>query len=140
MGEDRATVSNYIRLLSLPDEILEMLVGGLISMGHARALLGCTELKAQLSLASKIVPGGWSVRRIEQEIASAGIVGNVAARKREPRPAVKDLEERLSGSVGTRVHINEGRRRYSGRIVIEYASLDEFQRIAALLGVEDDGV
>jgi ParB family chromosome partitioning protein len=140
MGEDRATVSNYIRLLSLPEEILDMLVDSQLSMGHARALLGCIDLKTQLSLASKSVSGGWSVRRVEQEIAGAAGAADPATAQREVRPAVRDLEERLSASVGAKVHINEGRRRHSGRIVIEYASLDEFQRIAAMLGVDDDGV
>jgi ParB family transcriptional regulator, chromosome partitioning protein len=137
MGEDRATVSNYIRLLLLPEEILDMVVGGQLSMGHARALLGCNDLKAQLSLALRSVSGNWSVRRVEQEIAGAA---TAATAKHEVRPAVRDLEERLSAAVGAKVHINEGRRRHSGRIVIEYANLDEFQRIAAMLGVDDDGV
>jgi ParB family transcriptional regulator, chromosome partitioning protein len=140
MGEDRATVSNYIRLLSLPEEILDMLVNSQLSMGHARALLGCTDLNTQLSLASKSASSAWSVRRVEQEIAGAARASDPATAQREVRPAVRDLEERLSASVGAKVHINEGRRRHSGRIVIEYASLDEFQRIAAMLGVDDDGV
>ena len=137
MGEDRATVTNYLRLLSLPDEIIAMLAGGSINMGHARALLGCTDLNTQLSLAARISADGWSVRRVETTIAEAASRAVAPPKQKEARPAVKDIEDRMSAAVGARVHIKEGRRRHSGRIILEYAGLDDFQRIAAILGVGD---
>jgi ParB family transcriptional regulator, chromosome partitioning protein len=139
MGEDRATVSNYIRLLALPAEILDMVAAGTVDMGHARAILACKDIQVQLSLVSRVVGEGWSVRRLEKEIAQMGAASAVRPRERQVRPAVKDLEDRLSAGIGARVHIREGRRRHSGKIIIEYGSLDEFQRIAAALGVGDDG-
>ncbi|HVP12387.1 MAG TPA: ParB/RepB/Spo0J family partition protein [Phycisphaerae bacterium] len=139
MGEDRATVANYIRLLGLPPEVLEMVADGRIGMGHARALLGCKDIHTQLSLVSRLLQEGWSVRRLEREVAHPRSPAESSTKQGAARPAVKDLAERLSAALGAKVHIKEGRRRHSGRIIIEYTSLDEFQRIAALLGVGDDG-
>jgi ParB family chromosome partitioning protein len=61
-----------------------------------------------------------------------------AARERKLRPAVKDMEEKLIGALGTQVIIREGRRRHTGRIVIEYYSLDDFERIVGLLGIPQE--
>ncbi len=142
MGEDRATVANYIRLLSLPEAILRMIATGELSTGHAKAILSAPDSEAQIRLAERIARESWSVRRTEQEAGEArsGQDGRSPPKDKTPgRPAVSDMEDRLSKAVGTRVTIQEGRRRHSGRIVIAYYNLDDFQRIAARLGVDAEG-
>ncbi len=138
MGEDRTTVTNYLRLLELPDDVLDMLVVGLLSTGHAKALLGLQDVRACLSFAIKARDDGWSVRRLEKAVSESKQPGSAAKSVREIRPAVRDLQELLSIALGTRVEIQEGRRRHTGRIVIQYSNLDDFQRIASKLGVVED--
>lgn len=134
IGEDRATVSNYIRLLSLSDAVLEMVANGELSTGHAKAIAGITDQSVQFEMASKAVTGKWSVRQAEVAVAKLKATGQ-GPKPSDARPTVKDLEERLSSAMGTRVRIKEGRKRHSGRVVIEYYNLDDFERITARLGV-----
>lgn len=139
MGEDRATVSNYIRLLDLIPEVLQLVSSGELPMGHARALLGISDKKDQLSIARKIVGQGWSVRQTEAAIKKATEdVVKSPAKEVKTRPAVADMERRLTDALGTRVSIKEGRRRHTGKITIEYFSLDDFDRVTGRLGVERD--
>lgn len=139
MGEDRATVSNYMRLLELHEDVLRFLAGGQLSMGHARALVGIVDKKTQLSFATRVVSEGWSVRRVE---AAAGLLkhaggagGTRQEKSSKQRPQVAEMEQRLREHLGTRVAIREGRKQHTGRITIEYYSLDDFDRIVAQLGI-----
>ncbi len=137
MGEDRATVSNYIRLLDLQNSILEMLATGAIGTGHAKALLSLADNQTRLSLASRVASEGWSVRQTEAAVSKLkeGSPQTTGPAAKPQRPAVGDMEQQLSQTLGTRIRIKEGRRRHSGRITIEYYTLDDFERIIALLGV-----
>jgi ParB family chromosome partitioning protein len=137
-GEDRATVTNYVRLLSLCDQVLELLANGAVSTGHAKALAGITDYSLQFNLATKAASGKWSVRQVEAAVAKAKSPG-VITRPAESRPTVKDLEVRLAASLGMRVRIKEGRKRHSGRVIIDYYNLDDFERITARLGVSGAG-
>lgn len=137
MAEDRATVTNYIRLLNLCEEVLEIVAQGKLSMGHARAITGISDPNMQYIIARSVLRQGWSVRRTEAEVAKhREVKPPAAARPGEPkRPAVADMEERLSAAVGTRVQVREGKRPHSGELVISYYNLDDFERITGLLGV-----
>lgn len=135
LGEDRSTVANHLRLLDLPNDVAQRLIDGELTMGHARALLGLSNPAVISQWASRIVAEGWSVRNTEQRV-TAQLAGRATPAPKSKRPAVSDLEERLSRSVGTRVRIIEGRKRNTGRIVLEYYSLDDFERITGRLGVE----
>lgn len=135
LGEDRSTVANHLRLLDLPNDVAQRLIDGELTMGHARALLGLSNPAVISQWASRIVAEGWSVRDTEQRV-TAQLAGRATPAPKSKRPAVSDLEERLSRSVGTRVRIIEGRKRNTGRIVLEYYSLDDFERITGRLGVE----
>jgi ParB family chromosome partitioning protein len=141
MGDDRATVTNYLRLLSLPEEVIAMLEAGLLGIGHGKAILSVQDYTTQVELAHRTTKEGWSVRQLEvaaRRAASPG--GNTAGHERQVRATIKDLEERLCRTTGSRVHIHEGRRRHTGRIVIHFFSLDDFERIGAMLGLgEDEG-
>ena len=141
MGEDRATVSNYLRILSLQENVLSMVSSGMLGVGHAKALLGVSDITTQINLAERTVEEDWSVRQLEKAVAALRSGEKPEPKKKEVRPAVIDLEERLSTVVGTRVQIKEGRKRHAGRVVIDYYGLDDFERIVARLGlVEEDGV
>ena len=139
VGEDRATVTNYIRLLSLHEDVLEMVAKGELTAGHAKAILGSSDRNAQRQFAHQIVRESWSVRRAEAEISQASKKSKGEKIKAEKRPAVVDMEHRLKAAVGTRVSILEGRRRNAGKLVIEYYNLDDFERITKLLGVDAEG-
>jgi ParB family chromosome partitioning protein len=143
-GESRAGVANYLRVLDLCDEVQTMLVSGQIAFGHARALAGLAgQAELQLKLAKRIVGEGLSVRQAEQLVAAAHDSPDAPAgkaRKETPAkpPYIADVESRLTQAVGTRVAITPGRAKNSGRIVIDYYSLDDFDRIAGYLGFRAD--
>lgn len=141
VGEDRSTVANYLRLLELQQEIQERVADGTLSMGHARCLLSVADGQRRTQLADSVAQNQLSVRALEE------IVRREKARQTPGPPTVPpadrgrsahvvDLQRRFEEAVKTKVSIHEGRKKGSGRITIEYYSLDEFERIAALLGVE----
>ncbi len=142
LSQPRTTVANYLRTLDLPDSVQGLLRDGLISFGHAKvlaSLAGRAEL--QINLAKRSAGDGLSVRRLEA-IVSNHPDGQTDNSSDEPKrkPAVKaayirDLEEQLSSTVGTRVRIMPSRAKNSGRIVIDYYSLDDFDRISGNLGL-----
>lgn len=130
----RPQISNTIRLLQLPAPVQRRVAAGVLSAGHARALLMLPEPAAMEHLASRIVAEGLSVRAAE-EIVTVGEHG----RKRAPRStraaelssAAAELQSELAERLDTRVLISEGRSK--GRIVIEFAGADDLARIASLL-------
>ncbi len=134
-GEDRATISNYIRLLGLNEEVLDLLSAGEISTGHAKAILGAKDGHAQADLARRIISENWSVRRAEQAVSAPRTKSHSSGDTDSKRSAVSEMERRLSESLGTRVTLREGRRQHTGRLTIEYYSLDDFERITNRLGV-----
>lgn len=144
VGEDRSTVANYLRLLDLPAGVQQMVRARQLSMGHARCLAGVTDAERQMRLAESAAKGDLSVRALEELVRRerggpaaekpAAPAGNARLRSAH----VKDLERRFEETVKTKVTIHEGKRRGAGRVVIDYYSLDDFQRLAELLGVDLD--
>ncbi|MFQ5415026.1 MAG: ParB/RepB/Spo0J family partition protein, partial [Phycisphaerae bacterium] len=140
VGEDRTTVTNYIRLLDLPPAIRTLIAEGRLSMGHGRCLLGCPDPERQVQLAEDAVAGHLSVRTIEDLVRrhrhTADAAPDATGVAQDGRSAhIRDLERRFEDIVKTKVTIHEGRRRGTGRITIEYYSLDDFDRIASLIGI-----
>ncbi|MGB2821411.1 MAG: ParB/RepB/Spo0J family partition protein [Phycisphaerae bacterium] len=145
MGEARPTVANYLRILDLCDAAKALVLDGTLSFGHAKALAAITgDEQRQATMARQIGREGLSVRQAERLAAeSRDGAGGAAAERRERAgrdkpPYVLDVEARLTQAVGTRVSIVPGRAKNAGRIVIEYYSLDDFDRIARSLGLEDE--
>jgi ParB family chromosome partitioning protein len=142
VGEDRTTVTNYLRLLELPTDIRDLVSRNDISMGHARSLLGIDRLDEQLRLAKSIVANQLSVRALEEIVrrtkSPGGQPSEASPSRREKSPHVKDLEGRFERATGVKVTIKESRRKGRGRIILEYNSLDDFDRLAVALGVEFD--
>ena len=130
IGRSRPQISNTLRLLRLPPTVARRVAAGVLSAGHARALLSVADPDAQDRLAQRVVAEGISVRGLEELIA-VGELGeeDVAPRRRKPptSPALLELADRLSDLYDTRVKVDLGRSK--GKIVIEYASLDDLERI-----------
>jgi ParB family chromosome partitioning protein len=131
VGKDRATVSNYMRLINLPQEVQGDVAGGVLAMGHARALLGLDDRKAQLRAAREVVTRGLSVRETESLVKQLGRPPmSRETSEKEPEPVdvhTQDAQDRLRVSLGTRVKIV--RRGKRGRIEIEFGSENELQRL-----------
>jgi len=136
LGEDRSVVTNYLRLLELPDKIKQMLANGDLSMGHARAILGLPSDELRRRLANRAMAGRLSVREVERLVRKylTGSEQSRAAVHAKP-PHVVDLESRLSRQLGTKVNIDVRRNGQRGKIIIDFYSLDEFDRIADRMGL-----
>ena len=140
LGEDRSVIANHIRLLSLPNEIKQMLTDGSLSMGHARAILALPTEDLKKKLANRALAGRLSVREVERLVRIALTQkDNATAKAVIEKPAhIKDLESKIRGRLGTNVKIIAGKKGSRGKIIIEYYSLDEFDSIAEKLGVNSD--
>lgn len=136
LGEDRSVIANYLRLLDLPDEIKQMLIEGQLNMGHARAILALPTDELRRKLANRAMAGRLSVREVERLVRKYLTGTEQAKRTASSKPAhILDLESKLSTYLGTRVSIETRKNGQRGRIIIEFYSLDEFDRIAETLGL-----
>lgn len=130
VGKNRSTVTNAIRLLRLPGEVIGYLQEGRLSAGHARALLSLFTQGEQVQLARRIVKENLSVRQVE-ELVTRNVKKRRARPARRLTPEVADLETRLSRLLGVPVRIFASKGGCQGRIVIHYFSLDELDRVLA---------
>lgn len=130
VGRSRSAVSNLLRLLSLTPTVRELLEGGTIDMGHARALLALSPQR-QAEAARTVVGKGLSVRETEQLVASL-LKDTPVPPKRKVDRDVARLEEELSERAGTRIEIKPGSKG-TGKIVVRYASHDHFDELVARL-------
>ena len=130
VGKERSTVTNFLRILSLPKEVKHEIATGSLSMGHAKALLSLERVRDQLRAAALIVKKGLSVREAE---SIATRLKNPPKEKRVRQShELKAVAEKLTKSLGTKVSISA--RSKGGRIVIEYYSADELDRILEKIG------
>lgn len=138
IGRSRPQVSNTLRLLRLPPAVQRRVAAGVLSAGHARALLGLPDPAAQERLATRIVAEGLSVRAVEEIVALGGSEDpGKAGRKRTKRPqppALADLAAALSDHLETRVLVELGRTR--GSLTIQFATLDDLERIVDIVAPE----
>jgi ParB family chromosome partitioning protein len=134
VNRDRSSVANTLRLLGLPDEIRGMIIEGQLGEGHARVLLGLSTRSEQIAWAKRIFDKQLSVRSVESEIA--GRRGRRSSKKlKKEKPAhITLLENSFAERLSTRVAIEE-RRGGKGRIVIEFFTHEDFERIAGLMNV-----
>ena len=137
LGEDRSVVANYLRLLDLPSAIKQMLIDNDLSMGHARAILALPTADLQQKLASRAMTGRLSVREVERLVRQSLQGKSSLPKVEKTRPAnIVDLENKLKEILGTKVQINARKNGKRGRIIIEFYSLDEFDRLANKMGLE----
>jgi ParB family transcriptional regulator, chromosome partitioning protein len=128
VGKDRSTVANTLRLLRLPREVRELLAGGRLDAGHARALLALDRAEDQVALAREAARRGLSVREVERRVAAARAPRKPA---RRADANTRAAEERLRAALGTRVHIR--RRGRGGALAIAFTSEAELQRLFEVL-------
>ena len=131
LGKSRPAVANLLRLLSLPEEVTEMVRDGLISAGHARVLAGIKDPEEQIRLAHRAADEGMSVRRLEQ-LASAAKEKPAKKRRPAPMPAeLGELQEKIRLKTGLKSALTGSITK--GRIVLQYSSRDELERLNELL-------
>ncbi len=133
IGRSRSQVTNTIRLLNLPAGVQRKVAAGVLSAGHARALLALDDSKAQEDLATRIVAEGLSVRAVEELVTLGDGISPRRPRKsvKHRAPALDNLATGLSDHFETRVKIDLGRSK--GKITIEFASVDDLERIVAAM-------
>jgi ParB family transcriptional regulator, chromosome partitioning protein len=136
IGRSRPLITNMIRLLRLPIAVQRRVAAGVLSAGHARALLSLEAgAEAQEALAARIVAEGLSVRATEEAVtlANRSEPSQPAAPRRKPihMPGLQDVAEQLSSAFDTRVTVSLGKRK--GKIVVEFGSVDDLQRIVELM-------
>jgi ParB family chromosome partitioning protein len=135
IGRSRSQVSNTIRLLGLPPAVQRRVAAGVLSAGHARALLGLGDAAAIEGLAARIVAEGLSVRAVEELVAlDAGTERRRGGRPRSTPvqpPAAVELATRVSDRLDTRVHVELGRAK--SRLIVEVADLDDLARVVDLI-------
>jgi ParB family chromosome partitioning protein len=136
IGRSRPQVSNTLRLLKLSPLVQRRVAAGVLSAGHARALLAVEDAEEQDKLAHRIVAEGLSVRAVEEIVTLMGSRPKTAARSKArpgsvPSPALGDLATRLSDRFETRVKIDLGQKK--GKITVEFASTEDLERILSTL-------
>ncbi|MFG2132590.1 ParB/RepB/Spo0J family partition protein [Streptomyces sp. NPDC048751] len=137
IGRSRPQVSNTLRLLKLSPAVQRRVAAGVLSAGHARALLSVDDSEEQDRLAHRIVAEGLSVRAVEEIVTLMGSRPQKAQRSKGPRaggrvsPALSDLAGRLSDRFETRVKVDLGQKK--GKITVEFASMDDLERILSTL-------
>ena len=137
IGRSRPQISNTLRLLKLPPLVARRVAAGVLSAGHARALLALPDGAAMERVAQRIVAEGLSVRNVEEIVAVGG--PDDVAKPRRPRagnrhPQLDDLAARLSDRFDTRVNIALGQRK--GKLTVEFASVEDLNRIVDMLGLD----
>jgi len=141
IARSRPQISNTLRLMKLPPLVQRRVAAGVLSAGHARALLGLEDGAAMERLAQRIVAEGLSVRATE-EIVALGVDGDKPQRKQvragERNPALDDLANRLTDRFDTRVKVALGKKK--GKVTIEFASVQDLNRILEVIDPEDPGV
>ncbi|MGW4058928.1 ParB/RepB/Spo0J family partition protein [Amycolatopsis sp. NPDC004747] len=135
IGRSRPVITNTIRLLKLPLPVQRRVAAGVLSAGHARALLSLEDAESQEELAARIVAEGMSVRATEEAVtlkkSEKPAKPKPAPRKPIQAPGLQELANRLSDRFDTRVKVDLGRRK--GRITLEFGSVDDLERIVAII-------
>ncbi|MEV6526170.1 ParB/RepB/Spo0J family partition protein [Longispora sp. NPDC051575] len=137
IGRSRPQITNTIRLLNLPAGVQRRVAAGVLSAGHARALLSLDSAEAQEALALRIVAEGLSVRVTEELVSLGAPETRKAPAARRPKahaPALGELAEKLCDRFDTKVRVDLGKRK--GKITIEFATVDDLERIVGVIGLD----
>ncbi|MGI6413437.1 MAG: ParB/RepB/Spo0J family partition protein [Syntrophomonadaceae bacterium] len=130
IGKSRSHIANSLRILGLPDEVLELIEQQRISAGHARALLALSGREEQIAAANEIIKGSWSVRTTEEQVSRRK---NKKAVENKP-VEIEALEDKLQKHLGTKTRIV--RHKKGGRIEITFFDDEDLERIAEMLGID----
>lgn len=137
LGEERSVVSNHLRILDLPVEVKQMLSEGMLSMGHAKALLAIPDNDLRQKIANRALAGRLSVRDLEK-LVKEYIEGKAShnVQLKDKAPHILELEGHLTNQLGSKVKIETRKRGQKGKMIIEFKSLDEFDLLLDKLGIE----
>ena len=138
LGEDRSTVTNFLRLLDLAEPVRTMILDGRLSLGHAKVLAGVSDILEQERLGKLVVSQGLSVRNLERLVQSPA-APTPAKPTKQVSAHLHELEKSFARQLGMRVQIRSGTNKAKGRVVIHYASLDQFDQLLDRLGVDAGG-
>ena len=129
LGKSRPAITNTMRLLNLPISVQRRVAAGVLTAGHARALLSLSDEKEIEALANRIVAEGLTVRAVEEIVATGGakIKGVSIKRGKLLAPRLKEIGDQLSDALDTRVSVELGKKK--GKIVIEFATVEDLERI-----------
>jgi len=129
LGKSRPAITNTMRLLNLPISVQRRVAAGVLTAGHARALLSLSDEKEIEALANRIVAEGLTVRAVEEIVATGGakIKGGSIKRGKLLTPRLKEIGDQLSDALDTRVSVELGKKK--GKIVIEFATVEDLERI-----------
>ena len=136
LGEDRSSIANHLRVLDLPAGVRDLIAAGTLSLGHAKVLASVSDPAEQERLANLVIAQGLSVRNLERVIANGS-----APQTRQPTSQsahLTDLEKSLARQLGMKVQLRSVGGKGKGRLVIHYASLDQFDDLIERLGVKLD--
>ena len=140
VGLDRSSVTNMLRLADLDETTSGMVRKGLLSQGHAKALLSISNLKTRATLAESAIRGEWSVRALEREVQRIATDASVDVPRGTPstrkRANVEALERKLTQLLGTDVAIQTGRKPNTGKLQIAFYSIEQFEGIVSRLGIK----
>ena len=133
LGKSRPAITNTMRLLNLPASVQRRVAAGVLTAGHARALLSLSDEKEIEALANRIVAEGLTVRAVEEIVATGGakIKGGSIKRGKLLAPRLKEIGAQLSDALDTRVSVELGKKK--GKIVIEFATIEDLERITKLI-------
>ena len=133
LSKSRPVITNTMRLLNLPAAVQRRVAAGVISAGHARALLSLTDEKEIENLANRIVAEGLTVRAVEEIVASGGarVKGGSVRSGKMIAPKLKEIADDLSDHLDTRVNVELGKQK--GKIVIEFATIEDLERISKVI-------
>jgi ParB family transcriptional regulator, chromosome partitioning protein len=134
VGKDRSTIANTIRLLRLPNEVLQGLIEGKIQAGHARALLALPSPEHHRQMARRIIEEKLSVRQVEELVGRSMTKKRRAKKVRSVGQDILALETKLERRLGTQVRIFP-KKKNQGRVEIQYYSLDDLDRVLNILGI-----
>jgi ParB family chromosome partitioning protein len=138
LGEDRSTIANYVRLMDLAEPVKQFVRDEKLSLGHAKLLAAVSDILEQERLSNLVVSQDLSVRNLEKLLQNPPLTPPPAKGKTEPSAHLQELEKSFARQLGMRVQIHSTPKKGKGKVVIHYASLDQFDQLLAKLGVQTD--
>jgi len=138
LGEERSRIGHYLRLLDLPEKTRELVTAGRLSLGHAKLLTALEDPNEIDRLAELVVTQSLSVRQLEKLIKEGVPAIKPPAATRLPTPHIADLERRISRDLQMRAEVKQAAKGGKGRLVLHYASLDQFDEVLNRLGIKVD--
>ncbi len=138
LGEDRSSIANYVRLMDLAEPVKQLVRDGRLSLGHAKLLAAVSDILEQERLSNLVVSQDLSVRNLEKLLQNPTSPPLSAKPGADTSPHIQELEKSFARQLGMRVQIRSTPKKGKGKVIIHYASLDQFDQLLAKLGVQTD--